>query len=172
MRITVLRSNVVVPEGKKYKVCELGYKTEDGKVKGMKIFGFGDYKEVFDVAAKATNGDVLEANFRQNDKGFWEFNELTNTGERMAETAETKASGKSTTGAMMGASARGNWETSDERAARQVMIVRQSSLSNAIAMVAANNPKGAGVQADVVIGIAKVFEEYVLDKPTVTGEVQ
>lgn len=154
-RITVLKQAVVVPEGKKYKVCELGYKTDDGKVKGMRIFGFGDHKAVFDVASTLQAGDVVDAQFKQNDKGYWEFAELTKTGLKADQTAAPTAT-----------PARGNWETPEERAQRQIMIVRQSSLSNAVTLAAGNKEKAG---PDDIIGVAKIFEAYVLDKPT--GEV-
>lgn len=154
-RITVLKQAVVVPEGKKYKVCELGYKTDDGKVKGMRIFGFGDHKAIFDVASTLQPGDVVDAQFKQNEKGYWEFAELIKTDLKPNQTPTSFA-----------APARGNWETPEERAARQIMIVRQSSISSAV-MLAAGNKEKAG--PDDIIGVAKIFEAYVLDKPT--GEV-
>lgn len=153
-RITVLKSAVTRPEGKTYPVCELGYKTEDGKTKGMKIFGIGDLKPIYEVAANANTGDVLEATFAQNDKGFWQFSSLAPTGEKSVPADKPAPASNS----------RGNWETSEERAARQVMIVRQSSLSNAIAFAAANNPKGASLDVDGVIGLARAFEAYVMEK--------
>lgn len=157
-RITVLKNPVNVPDGKKYQVCELGYKTEDGKVKAMRIFGFGDSKPVFDIAKSAKVGDVLEAAYSQNDKGYWQFASLASTGE------STPVASASNTPA-----ARGNWETSEERAARQVMIVRQSSLSTAQAMLEANKAKA---EASDVIEVAKQFEAYVMGKETVTGDVE
>ena len=137
-------------------MCEFGYKTGDGKIKGMKIFGFGDHKDVFDVASKLVPGDVCEAQFRQNDKGYWEFSKLTPTGAKEAVAKAETAAGP----------ARGNWETPEERAAKQVMIVRQSSLSNAIALCAAQQPKGVEAGVDGILELARMFEAYVLDKPT------
>ena len=165
-KITVLKQEVVTPPGKKYQVCELGYKTEEGKVKAMKIFGFGDQKAVFDVASKAQPGDVIEAQFAQNDKGYWQFSGLAPTGEKVSPSVvPTGMAGGS-------GSSRGNWETPEERAARQVMIVRQSSLSNAIALHAAASPKGTEATVDDIVTTAKFFEAYVLGKPTITGEVE
>ena len=163
-KITVLKQETVTPTGKNYKVCELGYRTEEGKVKAMKIFGFGDSKGVFDVASKLQSGEIVEAQFAQNDKGYWQFSSLTPTGTK-------EAADKGNTHSPASAS-RGNWETPEERAARQVMIVRQSSLSNAVAFFASREPKGTTADAKAVVELAKFFEGYVLDKPTVTGEVE
>ena len=166
-KITVLKQETITPEGKKYKICELGYKTEDGKVKAMKIFGFGDQKLVFDVATKLGAGDVVEAQFATNEKGYWQFNSLTPTGVKEATDVE-----KPQGGAAPSPVARGNWETPEERAARQVMIIRQSSLSNAVAFYASREPKGVTADAKSIVELAKFFESYVLDKPQVTGEVE
>lgn len=160
-KLTVLKTEVTKPEGKNYKICEFGYKAEDGKVKGMRIFDVAHLKPVFAVASASKPGDILEATFKQNDKGFWEFASLSPS------SAQSVSADKPQAGA-----SRGNWETAEERAARQVMIVRQSSLSNAIAYAAAQNPKGTALDMDAIIENAKVFENYVLDKPKVTGEVE
>ena len=164
-KLTILKQETITPPGKNYKVCELGYRTEEGKVKAMKIFGFGPQKEVFDVATKVSPGDIVEAQFSQNDKGYWQFHKLTPTGAKEATDKSVAVPSAPTT--------RGNWETPEERAARQVMIVRQSSISNAIAFLVALEPKGTSTKtADEVIEVAKRFEHYVLGKPTVTGEVE
>lgn len=166
-RITVLKSEVVKATGKNgkpYQVAELGYKTEEGKVKGMRIMPFGDQKAIFDVAAQAEKGDVLEAQFHQNEKGYWEFQSLEVTGEK-----STTSEAVGTTGSSKPAAKGGNWETSEERAARQVLIVRQSSISSAVALVEATKLKAS---TEDVIKIAKEFEAYVLGQPAVqTGEV-
>jgi hypothetical protein len=163
-QITVLKANKTKPEGKNYTVVELAYKTEDGKTKGMKLFGFGAQKENAEVAANAQPGDVLDAVFQQNQKGYWEFASLKSTGNKVAETGPQVNSTTVST-------SKGSWETSEERAARQVMIVRQSSLSTAVAFLEAAKVK-PGV-ADV-IEAAKEFESYVLGnekKKTPTGDV-
>ena len=158
-KITILRNNVTVPEGKKYKVCELGYRTEDGKVKGMRILSFGDYKPIFDEATSAKPGDVMEAAFRQNDKGYWEFSTLKNTGVKYTIETMEEAKSMGSTIPQGSASTRGTWETPDERQARQVMIVRQSSLSTAQAMLEANKVKA---EPEDVIKVAMMFESYVM----------
>lgn len=163
-RITVLRSTASKAD-KGYTIVELAYKTEDGKTKGMKIFGFGPQKEVAEVAKAAKAGEVLEAVFQQNQKGYWEFASLKSTGEVVG--ASVPTGGGSTGGA-----SRSNWETSEERAARQVLIVRQSSLSTAVNFceVAKIKPN-----VDDVIGYAKMFEDYVMGKAEskqLTGDIE
>lgn len=174
-KITVIRSVKTVAE-KGYPVVELAYKTDDGKTKGMKIFGFGEQKANAQVAGDAQQGDVLEAEFEQNAKGYWQFRSLKATGEK-ATTAGTGVSGSTPTeGRSSGSTyaagqSKGNWETSEERAARQVMIVRQSSLSTAASL----RPKGSAAE---VISLAKEFEAFVMGKEAPkqqvkqTGEVE
>lgn len=159
-KITVLKSTRTKAD-KGYPIVELAYKTEDGKTKGMKIFGFGAQKDNSEVAGNAKVGDVLEAQFQQNAKGFWEFGSLRSTGETAA------LSSTSVSAASVPASGgKGNWETSEERAARQVYIVRQSSVSSAIAL----KPKAS---VSEVIEVAREFEAFVMgkDKPQPTGEI-
>lgn len=149
-KITVLKvANNPAPDGKKYRICELGYKTDDGKVKGMRIFNFGPQKAIFDVAAAASPGDVLDASFGTNAKGYWEFTSLTATGEKADASAPATSTG--------GTSRSGNWETSEERKLRQLYIIRQSSISNAIELL------GNDASSDEVIEAAEVFVNYVLN---------
>lgn len=161
-KLTVLKSNVVAaPAGKNYKICELAYKTDEGKTKGMKIFDF-KYPEVFKVASAAKVGDVLDAQFKQSDKGFWEFATLQATGERdvvQSTTTNTHNAG----------STKGNWETTEERADRQAKISKQAVLNTAVAFFEAAKVKPS---KEDVVEVAKHFLEFVNDKVVQTGEVQ
>ncbi len=159
-KITILKISIAKAAGKNYNVAEVAYKTEDGKTKGMKVLDFVQ-KDVFAVLKTVNAGDVLNADFEQNSKGFWQFAQVSKTGEK-ADVAV------STANSPVPSVNKGNWETSDERAARQVMIVRQSSLATAMGTLTANKAKFGSKE---VIDLAKEYEGYVLDKPVVTGEV-
>ena len=164
-KITILKSEVSrAPKG--YNVAEIAYKTEDGKTKGMKVLDFLQ-KDVFATLKDTKPGDVLNADFEKNAKGFWQFAQVVKTGEKAdVATAATPVSAQTK-------SSGGNWETSAERQARQVMIVRQSSLSNAVALFEAT--KNTKVTPDNVIDVAKRFESYVLgtDQPQQpTGDIE
>lgn len=166
-KITVIRVTKTEQEGKfgKFPVVDLAYKTDDDKTKGMKIFGYGPNKEVAIVAGASQQGDILEAEFHQNAKGFWEFASLKNTGEKSVPAGE-QASNKGTTSSVGSVgTTRSNWETPEERAARQVMIVRQSSLSTAAGL----RPKGS---ASEVISLAKEFEAFVMGNESPKKQVQ
>ena len=153
-KITVLKVNIA--KVKNYETAEVSYKTDDGKTKGMKVLSFLQ-KEVFQTLQSCEPGDVLDASFEQNNKGYWQFSSVNKTGEKgsvasspsLAATPPTPAKG-------------GNWETSEERANRQTMIVRQSSLSNTIAYFELTGHKKAAPED--VIAVAKLFEAYVFSK--------
>lgn len=161
-KITVVRVTKTEQEGKfgNYPVVELAYKTDDDKTKGMKIYGFGPNKEIAAVAGSSQQGDVLEAEFHQTAKGFWEFASLKNTGEKASVPNSGVSSGSSGPSEAR-STPKGNWETSEERAARQVMIVRQSSLSNAVAFFDVAKVKPS---VNDVIEVAKQFEAFVLGR--------
>lgn len=152
-KITVLKAEVT-KQPKGYFVAEIAYKTDDGKTKGMKVLDFVQ-KEVFEVIKDVKPGDILEVNFEKNQKGFWTFKDVTNTGTK----GEVSVMSSPVTEAKKSP---GNWETSVERAARQVMIVRQSSLSNTINYFELTGHKKA--TPEDVIAVSKVFEAYVLDR--------
>lgn len=157
-KITILKSSVQ-KQPKGYWVAEVAYKTDDGKTKGMKILDFVQ-KDVFAVAKEAKPGDILDADFEKNAKGFWTFKTLVPTGLKEDVSAVATVSAPAS---------KGNWETSEERAARQVMIVRQSSLSAANATLEANKGK---FSPEDVIDVAKIYEAYVLGTVVQTGEIE
>lgn len=166
-KITILKAEVV-KQPKGYSVAEIAYKTDDGKTKGMKVLDFVQ-KDVFAVVKDLKPGDICDADFEKNQKGFWQFANVVNTGVSVpALPGDTFTKGASSHIGSKG----GNWETSTERSARQVMIVRQSSLSNTINYFELTSHKKA--TPEDVIAVARLFEAYVLqgdraDKPT--GEI-
>jgi len=87
---------------------------------------------------------------------FWNVKSITTGGSQptSSSTPDSQVQGKAYT------SPKSTYETPEERALRQVMIVRQSSLSNAVAMFAAQGIKKLSPQE--VITVAKQFESYVL----------
>lgn len=158
--ITLLKVDVsVAPKG--YKVVEVAYKSSDGTTKGMKLVGFAQ-TELTEYASKLKAGDVVDVEFEKNDKGFWCFKSIVKKAEGTSQALPTQPAAKSG----------GNWETTEERARRQVMIVRQSSISSAVANFAANGGRvGAGAGTEI-INLAKEFEAYVLNKLEESGEIQ
>ena len=153
MLIEIVRVNITDGTGGKtpYKLAEVVYKVND-QIKTNRVASFN--KGSYAVVEIAKPGDMLEVTFEKNAKGFWEMTSATQAG---------KAPAGGTTAAATGSGRSGSWETPEERAARQIMIVRQSSLSTAAAVLKAAKPAE-------VIAVAKEFEAYVLGT-TVQGDV-
>ncbi len=102
--------------------------------------------DLFKAAKSWTKDQIINVKTVKNDKtGYWDWVGLE--GETVAESKPT-ASATRVTGS--------NYETKEERAARQVYIIRQSSLATAVDLL------GQGASTDTVIETAKVFETYVL----------
>ena len=141
---------------KKYHTIEVAYKA-DGKVQGKKLMSFL-FPEVYSTLSKAQRGEVYDITSVKNDAGYWDWTGVEKT---IINTTTTSSS----TGIVSvrdfkkeSATAKSNYETAEERAARQVLIVRQSSLSTA---VAAQGIVGKLKTADDIINLAKEFEAYV-----------
>lgn len=163
--IEVLSSTVTtVPTTKgSYQVCELAFKnkTFQNKVEGKKIMSFAE-KEVFALLSVANSGDVFTVTRIKDDKGYWKWNTIS--------AGEVKSVINSTT-VDATPSPKSNYETADERATRQLMIAKQSSLERAIKLLELNGNKKASTGD--VIHIAQQFVDYVMGKteaPT-QGEV-
>lgn len=148
MQVEVL--SVSVEDKGKYKLAEVAYKGSDGKVTAKKLMSF-TYPEVFKAFTNAKQGEVFNVESQKNDKGYWDWISIsTGGGSVSAAKPSANASPKST------------YETAEERATRQVLIVRQSSVAQAVAFLALNPKKVPAPQE--VVEIAKYFESYVFGK--------
>lgn len=166
MNITILSVDVkTVPTTKgSYQAAEIAYKnnTFQGKVEGKKLMSFGAGAETFKVLSIATSGATFEIDVVKNDKGF---NDWVKATPAIAGAAPTSAPVDPSQGMAASKSAtqvRSTYETPEERAAKQVYIVRQSSVSNAVAILSV----GAKAAPDVnkVLEVARQLENYVFDK--------
>ena len=124
-----------------------------GNFRQQKIVSFSN-PAVFAELKKLSAGDQVEVTVTKNDQGFNQWATLTKpSGEPQ------KAPGAPATGKVTGS----NYETREERAARQVLIVKQSSLAQAIAYLTATDKDGVfGVNN--VLDIAQQFSDWVFDK--------
>lgn len=159
MQITVLSVEVSTPPGKKYQVAEVAYKDHEGKVSGKKIMSFVN-KDVFNQVSKAKGGDVFDVTLAKDDAGYWQWTSITALTGITTNTNAPKAN----------ASPKSTYETPEERAQKQVYIVRQSSLTNAIALANATGDKLATPES--IIAVAKQFEAYVFDVEFDDGSIE
>lgn len=156
MQITVLSVTIEHMPGKSggYDKAEVAYKDQDGKVSGKNLVSF-NAPEAFAVIKAAGNGDVLDVVAEKDAKGYWQWVKVSKVD------AATAAQVTSTpTGKVANVTPKSTYETPEERAQKQVYIIRQSSLTAAIATLKENE----ALNADDVITIAKQYEAYVFSE--------
>jgi len=146
--------------GRSYQEIEITYKTENGQVANKKLMSFSN-PSVFNHIKGLAKGEVVNVTTVKNAKGFWDWTGIGNEGDAPVATQSKPATAQAG-GRVTGS----NYETKEERAARQIFIIRQSSLSTAVELL------GQGKSVDEVIATAKQFEAYVFSKdPNPTKEV-
>ena len=159
MQISIISVSVETKPTQKgsYQQLEVVYKnlTFQGKVESKKLMSFGAAASTFKVLSQAQAGNVFEVTTVKNDKGYIDWTAAAQT------TGEVAPAAAATTGYASKATPapKSNYETPEERAQRQILIVRQSSVSSAVALLstgAKTTPKVADV-----IAAAKELESYV-----------
>jgi hypothetical protein len=117
---------------------------------------FGNTAAAFKELATANSGDVYDIDVVKNDKGYNDWVSAKKSVGGASPTAQSASVGSAKGAA---SSPKSTYETPEERAKRQVLIVRQSSLSSAIELLGVGAKSPAKV--DDVIAVAKQFEGYV-----------
>lgn len=168
MQISILSVDVkTVPTAKgSYQTAELAFKnlTFQGKVEGRKIMSFGASASTFKALSAAPTGSVWDIVVVKNDKGFNDWTSATPAVAGAPEQAPTPPmAGQPASYNKAAAPARSSYETPDERAAKQVYIIRQSNLNAAVAALTPGAK--APLKSDDIFALAKQFENYVLDIP-------
>lgn len=171
MQIEIVANPVsTVPTAKgSYQVIDLAYKNKSfqDKLEGKKVMSFTN-KDVFTALQKASFGDVFNVSRTKNDKGFWDWTAVSSDGvvNNVSSAPTSNSSGTGPSIVKGTVTPKSNYETAEERAARQVLIVRQSSVSSAVDLAVANKIK----DPQEVINIAKEFEAYVFGLSTVSSQ--
>lgn len=153
MQITI--NNVDIQDKGKYKIAVIDYLNQEGRNEKKNVVSFGN-KALYATLSAASKGDVFDVKLNKNDKGYWEFTEAT----------KSQGGGASSQGSKAGATAspRSTYETPEERAARQVYIIRQSSLSTAVNILSVG---AKSLKVDDVLATARVLENFVFGKDEV-----
>ena len=158
MQITVIDvgqpSSHATKNGRSYQSMEVTYKNDQGQVQSKKLMSFST-PDVFKQASSWAKGDVVDVNTQKDDNGYWQWISIGADAVAKATASASASSSKATT-RVTGS----NYETKEERAQRQVMIVRQSSISSAVTALTA---EGKSPKADEILSLAKQFEAYVMD---------
>lgn len=164
MQIQILNVQVApatTKTGKPYEVLDIAFKnlTFQGKVEGKKLMPFGANANAFNTLKNAASGQTYEITVVKNDAGY---NDWTAAAVSDGTAPAQAPSGQANTNRVGNAPAASNsrgFETPEERAAKQVYIVRQSSLSAAVGSLSVG-AKSALKPADV-IAAAKEYEAFV-----------
>jgi len=157
LKIQVLSTTVVTKTsgaGKPYQNCEIAYKNLDqGKVESKNIT---EYSKVFKKAADASVGMFFDVVTEKDDKGYWQWTSFTPADAAVAvvSTAPTSYAPQVKTIP----AAKSTYETPEERAKRQVFIVKQSSLTAALKFAELNKEKPT-VQG--IIALAQELTDWV-----------
>ena len=145
--------------GKPYVALELAFKNlGTGKLESKKLMPFGTTADAHKVLAGANQGDVFTVVSEKNQQsGYWDW--LKATQAPPGTTAETVVTSKANP------TPKSTYETPEERAKKQVYIVKQSSISAAIEAlsIGAKTPP----TTDAIIKVAQEFVDYVFAQETV-----
>lgn len=143
--------------GKDYEFVEVTYKnlSFDGKVESKKHNQYGD-KTVFATLKDAQPGAEFTIERKKDDAGYWQWIGITS-----GSGASSSSSSSGTSSVSKGATPapKSTYETPEERAKKQVYIVRQSSVTAALNFMELTKQNKASVSD--VVDVAKIFEAYV-----------
>lgn len=149
-----------------YHELEVTYKNKSfqDKVESKKIIDVYA-KDAYNILKNAQFGDTFNIVREKNEKGFWDWIKILNendsqfNAQELQESQEYKKDSK-VMDTSPNKSPRSTYETPEERAARQIMIVRQSSVSSAIMALKTDKIQ---LNANEVVDLARQFEQYVLN---------
>lgn len=157
MQIQIQFINASVEDKGKYKMAEIAFKDlAKGQVSSKKLMSFNN-PAVYKTMVDAKNGELYTIEMQKNDKGYWDWINASRT------TSVDSASGgvPEASRATATTSPKSTYETAEERAKKQVYIVRQSSISAAIDTLKTDK-KAPSV--DEVLAVAKQYEDYVFGR--------
>jgi len=146
--------------GRSYQSLEVTYKDEGGKTTTKKLMSFSN-PSVFNHIKSLTKGDQVNVVTAKDANGYWQWTGIGGDEQVAEQPAKQSATPTRVTGS--------NYETKEERAARQVLIVRQSSVASAVAALAIG-AKSSPSSADV-IKYAKEIESYVFGQAQTLDEL-
>lgn len=133
-----------------YSTMNVSYVDERGANKSWKLISFSNPK-VFDTIKNANVNDVFEITTRKNDKDFTEWASATKV-DGAPRSAASSSVGQTKTPVVS------QYETRDERNARQRLIVRQSCLAQAVEY-------NKTVSPEEVLELADKFVAWVFEAP-------
>jgi len=135
-----------------YQQLEVVFKnlSYQGKVESKKVMSFGANAGAFTALSTAQAGAQFDVTVTKNAAGYNDWTTVVPSNGAPAPAGDTPAKAN--------ASPRSTYETPEERAQRQVLIVRQSSLSAAIGTLSVG---AKALKSADVIELAQQYENYV-----------
>jgi hypothetical protein len=158
MNIQIQFIDVSVEDKGKYKMAEVTFKDlAKGQTSSKKLMSFSN-PVVYKTLVDAKKGEVYTIEMQKNDKGFWDWIAASiansvNAGSAGSPEPTTKASGSTSF-----TSPKSTYETPEERAKKQVYIVRQSSISAAIDTLKTDKKNPT---KEEVVATAQFYESFV-----------
>lgn len=139
---------------KTYYQVEVTYKDLDkDKVGAKKLMSFS-YPEVFNTLSKAEKGENYEVTLKKEGE-YWNWVDVSlSTGEPAVKNSDET---ETPTRVVQGK----DYETREERAQKQIYIIRQSCLSNAVSYLTAT---GTAFDQHAIFSVAADMEQWVLRK--------
>ena len=163
MQIQIQFIDVSVEDKGKYKMAEVTFKDlAKGQTSSKKLMSFNN-PAVYKTLVDAKKGEVYSVEMQKNDKGYWDW-----TAVALANSVNSASGGspEPTTGGKAFTSPKSTYETPEERAKKQVYIVRQSSISAAIDTLKTDKKNPT---KEEVVSVAKFYEDYVFGNEIVTA---
>lgn len=159
--LKVDRITKTAKNGKNYNQLDVSFKNLDsGKVEGRKIMPFGETANTHKALNDAMPGNVFSVTALKNEaSGYWDWTAATPQAPG-AQAAQEAAQGVKSSAASP--APKSTYETPEERAKKQVYIVRQSSISAALELLKHNSPK-APIDTNDVVTVAGQFVDFVFN---------
>lgn len=121
------------------------------KIEAKQFFPFSYDKDLFDQIKELEAGQAYSISQEKDAKGYWVWTEVSRQDGDVMPSAATKPAGGFT-------GTRPQYETAEERANRQVLIVKQSSLANAVAALKTDKKEADPVE---ILKLADAFAKWV-----------
>lgn len=159
MQIQIQFINANVEDKGKYKQAEIAYKDlAKGQVSSKKLMSFTN-PVVYKTLVDAKNGEIYTIDMEKNEKGYWDWIKAVTSTSVDTSNAVPPSKGN--------VAPKSTYETPEERAKKQVYIVRQSCIAQAVATLASTAKAGGDkLQIEDIITIAKTYEDYVFGLDT------
>ena len=141
-----------------YKKMNVAYKARNrqsgrDEVDAQALVSLYADKGVWAALEKAQKGDTFSVDLEKNEKGYWQWVGIHR------QDAPAEGSQDAPSPRAFSSPTKPTYETPEERAQKQIYIIRQSSISSAVELL-----KDHGKQPDpeAVIKVARQFESYVM----------